>query len=73
MKKMPGKCVHCGCTDENPCHFGHFRVPCTWLLTGESNNGRFVCSDRDCHQKEVEYLFAQIEEKQRKAESVLCP
>lgn len=71
-KKTPGTCVHCGCTDENPCQFGRY-ITCSWIFTAQSNNGRAVCSNRDCHEAEVNYLFARIEEQQQKAESVLCP
>jgi hypothetical protein len=67
--KKPGTCVHCGCTEEKPCRFSRW-VSCGWFTT---SGGRFVCTDRACIEKETEYLFAQIEEKQKKAEKVLCP
>lgn len=77
MSEAAGTCIHCGCTRENPCVFGRDligrNITCTLLHTAKSNHGRAVCSNRACHEAEVEYLFAQIEERQQKAESALCP
>lgn len=68
MTRARGSCVHCGCTGKNPCHLGRF-VKCSLIYT----NPRLVCSNRECVQKEVNLLFADIEEKQRNAERALCP
>lgn len=58
-RKEPGQCIHCGCTDAKPCREGRY-WRCSWMI---SEGDRRVCSNRDCVQKEIDYLFARLEER----------
>lgn len=69
---MSDRCVYCGCTRENPCQLGRAitgAITCRWFSFRE--DGQRICDNRDCIEKEIERLFAQVEERQRKAESAL--
>lgn len=55
--KDPGRCVHCGCTETNPCRFGRY-LTCSWILPDAD---RKVCSKRECVQAEIDLLFAALE------------
>jgi len=39
---MPGKCRHCGCTEDDACRLGN-GDPCWW-----TDNQRLVCSNPAC-------------------------
>lgn len=66
--KAQGKCFHCGCTEENPCQLSRY-IRCSWVYV----NPRRVCSNRECVQKEIDLLFAEIEKNKRAVEESLCP
>lgn len=51
-KKTPGVCRHCGCTERKPCRWGRYWV-CSWLLPD-------VCSNRECVQKEIDRVHAEV-------------
>lgn len=67
-RKAPGQCFHCGCMEENACQLTRY-IRCSWVYV----NPRRVCSNRECVQKEIDLLFAEIEEKRRKVGEALCP
>jgi hypothetical protein len=59
------RCVYCGCTRENPCRKSR-TITCGWFTYRE--DGERICDNRECIEKEIERLWAQVEERQRKAE-----
>lgn len=56
------RCVHCGCTQERPCKLGRY-ARCSSMI---SEGDRRVCSNRDCVQAEIDYLFEQLNLRERK-------
>jgi hypothetical protein len=68
MSESRPQCTYCGCTEEKPCRHSRF-ITCRIIYV----NPRAVCSSRECVGKEVDRLFAEIDERQHKVENSFCP
>jgi hypothetical protein len=69
--RASGICFHCGCTRKEPCIFGHYRAGVAKCRLVQMNP-RLVCSNRECAEKEIELVWAEVEGKQRRAVEALC-